>query len=84
VSEVIVSADIFDTQPTCGELSCEECNERYAKAVERIKALEDVVRELVKALDDTYFTCSNEIDCEFCDDTAGLRRRSLELLNGGK
>ena len=32
--------DIFDTQPTCGELSCDECNERYAKAVARISALE--------------------------------------------
>lgn len=39
--------DIFDTQLTCGELSCDECNERYKKAVNRIAALEDVVRELV-------------------------------------
>lgn len=38
--------DIFDTQPTCGELSCDECNERYAKAVNRIAVLEEVFRKL--------------------------------------
>ena len=51
MSEVIVSADIFNTQPTCGELSCDQCNERYEKAVERIKALEDVVIDIAASIE---------------------------------
>ena len=31
--------------PTCGEISCEECNDRYEKAMDRIAELEAMVRE---------------------------------------
>ena len=33
--------------PTCGEISCEECNDRYEKAMARIAELEAMVRELL-------------------------------------
>ena len=32
--------------PTCGEISCEECNDRYEKAMDRIAELEAMVREV--------------------------------------
>ena len=37
------------TYQTCGEISCEECNDRYEKAMARIAELEAIVRELVEA-----------------------------------
>ena len=33
--------------PTCGEISCEECNDRYEKAMDRIAELEAMVREVL-------------------------------------
>jgi len=33
--------------PTCGEISCEECNDRYEKAMARIAELEAMVRGLL-------------------------------------
>ena len=33
--------------PTCGEISCEECNDRYEKAMDRIAELEAMVRGLL-------------------------------------
>lgn len=79
--------DIFDTQPTCGELSCDECNERYKKAVDRIAALEDVVRELVKELPGNQCMCGKTqyllgkiVTCRICL----LKDKALEHLNGGK
>ena len=33
--------------PTCGEISCEECNDRYEKAMDRIAELEAMVREFL-------------------------------------
>lgn len=72
---------IFNTQPTCGEISCDQCNERYEKAMERIKALEDVVRELTK-----NFTCRCDyLDyCNECSRMADTCAKALELVNGGK
>lgn len=84
--------DIFDTQPTCGELSCDECNERYAKSVARIKSLEDVFRKLqmtglaVEALladEPTSIYIHPEIWAKLKEHRWHLRR-SLEILNGGK
>lgn len=83
--------DIFDTQPTCGELSCDECNERYKKAVNRIQALEEVFRKLqmtglaVEALladEPTSVYIHPEIWAKLKEHRGHLRR-SLELLKGG-
>lgn len=37
--------------PTCGEISCEECNDRYEKAMDRIAELEAMVREVRELVD---------------------------------
>lgn len=66
--------DIFDTQPTCGELSCDECNERYAKALARIKALEDALREYTDYC----------LRCEERHSTCMMCQKTIEHLNGGK
>ena len=71
---------IFNTQPTCGELSCDQCNERYAKVVDRIKALEDVVRELLMFRCTGCYLTERHPDCGLCNAQA----KALELVNGGK
>ena len=38
------------TYPTCGEISCEECNDRYEQALARIAELEQMVRELLSVI----------------------------------
>ena len=39
--------------PTCGEISCEECNDRYEKAMARIAELEAMVRESIDLMNDS-------------------------------
>ena len=70
---------IFNTQPTGGELSCDQCNERYEKAMDRIKALEDVVRELT-GWGDYDLTVIKK--CNY--DWGATRDKALKLVNGGK
>ena len=70
---------IFNTQPTCGEISCDQCNKRYEKAMERIAALEDVVRELT-GWGDYDLTVIKK--CNY--DWGAMRDKALKLVNGGK
>lgn len=46
--------------PTCGEISCEECNDRYEKAMDRIAELEAMVRELVEATEAEYYVVAGD------------------------
>ena len=46
--------------PTCGEISCEECNDRYEKAMDRIAELEAMVRELVEATEAEYHVVAGD------------------------
>ena len=46
--------------PTCGEISCEECNDRYEKAMDRIAELEAMVRKLVEATEAEYHVVAED------------------------
>ena len=46
--------------PACGEISCEECNDRYEKAMARIAELEAMVRELVEATEAEYHVVAGD------------------------
>lgn len=48
------------TYPTCGEISCDECNDRYEKALARIAELEQMVRELVEVTGAEYHVVAGD------------------------
>lgn len=67
---------------TCGEISCEECNDRYEKALARIAELEQMVRELVEAVDQCFGNVAISMDDEIV--WANTRRKALALLQPEK
>ena len=79
--------------PTCGEISCEECNDRYEKAMDRIAELEAMVRELVEATEAEYHVVAGDQYHMLCPGSAikvnraqilnAARAKALALLNSG-
>ena len=73
--------------PTCGEISCEECNDRYEKAMARIAELEAMVRELVEATEAEYHVVAGDQYHMLCPGSAikvnAARAKALALLNSG-
>ena len=75
--------------PTCGEISCEECNDRYEKAMDRIAELEAMVREfLAEDIDgrDRHAgwrnNCTSRPDSQYSIDIAITAHFSMCLVGG--
>lgn len=68
------------TYQTCGEISCEECNDRYEKALARIAALEQMVREFLEEDVDGRESCRLNRNGTPRKDCRCIQCRSLALL----
>ena len=67
--------------PTCGEISCEECNDRYEKAMDRIAELEAMVREFLAEDIDGRESCRLDRKGKPRKDCRCIQCKAIALLN---